>query len=39
MNLRNMKRQWLLTKYGPEYTGTRLYVDDVTTARHIRCTA
>lgn len=35
MNLRNMKRQWLLTKYGPEYTGTRMYVDDVSTARHI----
>ena len=35
MNLRNMKRQWLLTKYGPQYVGTMLYVDDFKTARHI----
>lgn len=35
MNLRNIKRQWLLTKYGPEYDGTKMWVDNYGSARHI----
>ncbi len=35
MNLRNIKRQWLLTKYGPEYDGTKMWVDNYGGARHI----
>lgn len=35
MNIRNIKRQWLLTKYGPEYDGTKMWVDNYGGARHI----
>ena len=35
MNIRNIKRQWLLTKYGPEYDGTRMIIDNFERQRHI----
>ena len=35
MNIRNIKRQWLLMKHGPEYDGTKMWVDNYGGARHI----
>ena len=35
MNIRNIKRQWLLMKHGPEYDGTVMRVDGFEEKRHI----
>ena len=35
MNIRNIKRQWLLMKHGPEYEGTKMAVDNIKTDRNI----